>query len=304
MSKPQRPPAASNPEVGGIVHLEHVNFETPDQEMATVFFMSGLGLTRDPYARTDETNMGVNVGLQQFHLPRRGERTPPFHGVVGLVTPDLDGVRHRLALLEKAGRFAGTPFRCDMKGNALEVMSPFGYRLRLHPAGSIAALRPLGLAYVEVPVPPGRAEAIGGFYARVTRAPVAIAERDGARTASVTMGPHQFTHFMERELDDHDPHSMHIAYYITNYNEVRDVLRGAGALVGDARGEILFFDRVFDPDTGDTLFTINNEVRSVYHPDFMRPLANRWPLVSEPFRDQTQAMAALAAEVGFVPGTR
>lgn len=64
---------AINPEIGGIVHLDHVNFETPDHDMATVFYVNGLGLTRDPYRRADETNMGINVGVQQFHLPRRGE---------------------------------------------------------------------------------------------------------------------------------------------------------------------------------------------------------------------------------------
>jgi hypothetical protein len=65
------------PEVGGILHLDHVNFQVSDHDLATVFFVNGLGLTRDPYRRVDETNMGVNVGLQQFHLPRRGP-TPPF----------------------------------------------------------------------------------------------------------------------------------------------------------------------------------------------------------------------------------
>lgn len=68
----------TNPEIGGIVHLDHVNFETPDHEMATVFYLNGLGFTRDPYRRADEQNMGINVGLQQFHLPRRGQQTPPL----------------------------------------------------------------------------------------------------------------------------------------------------------------------------------------------------------------------------------
>ena len=29
------------PEVGGLLHLEHVNFEVADHEMATIFFMNG-----------------------------------------------------------------------------------------------------------------------------------------------------------------------------------------------------------------------------------------------------------------------
>jgi hypothetical protein len=55
-----------HPEVGGILHLEHVNFPVADYDMATAFFMAGLGFTRDPFTRADETNMAVNVGLQQF----------------------------------------------------------------------------------------------------------------------------------------------------------------------------------------------------------------------------------------------
>lgn len=304
MTPHQTPPRSANPEIGGIVHFEHVNFETPDQEMATIFFMGGLGLTRDPYARTDETNMGVNVGLQQFHLPARGQRTPPFHGAVGLVVPDLPGIRQRLQILERGGKFAGTPFRYEERDGVSEVTSPFGYLIRLHPAETIPFLHPLGLAYAEVAVPPGRAQAIGAFYSRVMRAPVETTTRDGAPCACVTMGPFQYVHFVERELDDYDTHAMHIAYYITNYNEVREKLRDHEALMGDAHGEIFFFDKIFDPDSGETLFTIHNEVRSIYHPDFMRPLVNRLPLVSQPFRDQTQAMAALAAQVGFTPGAR
>ena len=75
------------PEVGGILHLEHFNFEMAEHDLATVFFMNGLGLTRDPFRRADETNMGVNIGLQQFHLPRRGRPTPPFFGEIGLIVP-------------------------------------------------------------------------------------------------------------------------------------------------------------------------------------------------------------------------
>ena len=96
------------PEVGGIIHLEHFNFEMEEHELATIFFIYGLGLTRDPYKRVDETNMGVNIGLQQFHLPRRGRRTPPFFGEIGLLLPDLNVVRARLHRLEKKGVFERT----------------------------------------------------------------------------------------------------------------------------------------------------------------------------------------------------
>ena len=56
-------------DVGNIVALEHVNVKIPDQQLATLFYVVGLGLTRDPYLMIGLENMWVNVGQQQFHLP-------------------------------------------------------------------------------------------------------------------------------------------------------------------------------------------------------------------------------------------
>ncbi|MDO8431197.1 MAG: hypothetical protein Q7S58_02175 [Candidatus Binatus sp.] len=35
-------------DLGNIVALEHVNVTVPDQEKAALFYINGLGLTRDP----------------------------------------------------------------------------------------------------------------------------------------------------------------------------------------------------------------------------------------------------------------
>ena len=56
-------------DVGNIVALEHVNVKVPDQQIATLFYVVGLGLTRDPYLMTGLENMWINMGQQQFHLP-------------------------------------------------------------------------------------------------------------------------------------------------------------------------------------------------------------------------------------------
>ena len=56
-------------DLGNVVTLEHVNTRVPDQRLATLFYVSGLGLTRDPYLMTGVTNMWINVGRSQFHLP-------------------------------------------------------------------------------------------------------------------------------------------------------------------------------------------------------------------------------------------
>src|SRR5262249_403554 len=43
-------------DLGNIVALEHVNVVVPDQEKATLFYIAGLGLTRDPYMMTGPAN--------------------------------------------------------------------------------------------------------------------------------------------------------------------------------------------------------------------------------------------------------
>ncbi len=288
------------PEVGGILHLDHVNFQVPEHDLVTVFFINGLGLTRDPFRRADETNMGVNVGLQQFHLPRRGE-SPPFPGVVGLVVPDPAAIRARLQRLDRLGKLGGA-YAADFGNESAEITSPFGFRLRLHAAGSIPFQHPLGIAYVEISVPPGSAESIAAFYTEVFRAIAVVETLDGAPAAIINTGPFQTARFVERDLETHDTHNFHLSYHVTHYNEARERIAAAGALQGTGTGQVFFFDRLFDPESGATIFPVTNEVRSVYHPDFMRRLVNRWPLIDEPFSDQAEVMADLERELGFMPG--
>jgi hypothetical protein len=67
---------------------------------------------------------------------------------------------------------------------------------------------------------------------------------------------------------------------------------------------VFFFDRIFDPDNGATVFPLENEVRSVYQRDFMRPLVNRWPITDEPFSDQAEVLGDIEREQGFVLGSK
>lgn len=62
----------SDEDVGNIISFEHVNLQVPDQATATLFYVIGLGLTRDPYISVGLDSMWVNAGEQQFHLPTRG----------------------------------------------------------------------------------------------------------------------------------------------------------------------------------------------------------------------------------------
>jgi hypothetical protein len=245
--------------------------------------------------------MGVNVGMEQFHLPRRGTETPPFNGEVGVVVPRIDVIRVRLERLERLGRFKGTRYSFEVGERQALIRAPDGYLLRLHEAGTIEFQRPLGIAYVEVAVPPGVSAAIGRFYGGLFRAPVDDEPVGGVPAVTVSVGPFQSWRFVERDLPNHDTGSMHVSFYTTNYSEIRRRLIDAGVTNGGSRDHVYFFNRVFDPETGDPVFTINNEVRSLYHPDFRRSLANRWPIVWQPFSDLGDIEAEIEDKLGYIP---
>ena len=96
----------SDEDVGNIVLLEHVNVQVPDQSVAMMFYIIGMGFTRDPYLNIGLGNMWANVGEQQFHLPTRPAQV--IEGHIGVVVPDLDALKDRLASVEQG--LAGTKF--------------------------------------------------------------------------------------------------------------------------------------------------------------------------------------------------
>src|SRR5690606_14979643 len=89
-------------DVGNVLALEHVNVTVPDQTVAALFYVSGLGLTRDPYIDFGQRNVWINVGSQQFHLPLGNPQV--FRGRIHVTMPDLDGLQRRL---ERVGRSLG-----------------------------------------------------------------------------------------------------------------------------------------------------------------------------------------------------
>ena len=86
-------------DLGNIVGLEHVNLQVEDQVLTTLFYISGLGLTRDPYLMTSIDNMWVNVGHSQFHLVTG--KAQQLRGRVGLVIPDRAALLARLEKMRK-----------------------------------------------------------------------------------------------------------------------------------------------------------------------------------------------------------
>ena len=93
-------------DLGNIVGLEHVNLQIADQITGTLFYISGLGLTRDPYLMTSIDNMWVNVGQSQFHLITG--KPQHLRGRIGLVLPDRAALLRRLERMKKP--LEGTKF--------------------------------------------------------------------------------------------------------------------------------------------------------------------------------------------------
>src|SRR3954462_12143411 len=93
-------------DLGNSIHFEHVNIQVPDQRLATLFYVTGLGLTRDPYLMVSDSNMWVNVGRSQFHLPTGQPQV--VRGHPALVISGRKALLDRLSSVAK--KLGGTAF--------------------------------------------------------------------------------------------------------------------------------------------------------------------------------------------------
>jgi hypothetical protein len=263
-------------DLGNIIHLEHVNTCIPDQRLSTLFHVTGLGLTRDPYLMTSTDNMWVNVGRSQFHLPTN--RPQAFRGHIGLVIPDREFVLQRLASVRQ--ELAGTRFEFREHETCVEAVSPWGNRVRVYePDARFGRIR-LGMPYVEFDVPVGTADGIARFYREIFRAPAECSEDAGGRVARVAVGIMQYLVYREtdRQLPEYDGH--HIQIYIANFSDPHRRLRERNLITEESDQWQYRFVDIVDPDSGAKLFAIEHEVRSMTHPLYARPLVNRNPYQS------------------------
>ena len=261
----------SSEDLGNLVGLEHVNVRVPDQRVAGLFYVVGLGLTRDPYMNVADTNMWINVGRSQFHLPR-GEPMV-LRGTTGLIISERQALLDRLDSVRPS--LAETHFQFEPTDGVVEVTCPWGNRLRVHePDPERFGPTTLGMPYVEFDVAPGSADGIARFYATVFDALADVS--DGV--ARVVVGRRQHLYFREtdRPIPAFDGH--HIQIYVANISGPHRRLAERGLVTQeDGRYQFRFKD-IVDPDDGEVLFTIEHEVRSMTHPMFGRPLVNRNPL--------------------------
>ncbi len=256
--------------VGNIMLLEHVNVQVPDQQTATLFYLVGMGFTRDPHMMVGLENMWVNLGEQQFHLPTSTPQV--LRGHTGIVTPSLDSLAGRLESV--APRLEGTKFAWKREDSHIDVTSPWGNLLRCYePSMELGGIM-TGIPYVEFTAPLGTAEGIALFYEKALLAPAHVEDGPDGKAAVIEVGTYQRFIFREAaDVPDYDGH--HVAIYIANFSAVNTFLAERGLITEDPRNHQLRFKDIVHPDTGEHLFTIEHEVRGMRHPQFRRPLVNR-----------------------------
>jgi predicted enzyme related to lactoylglutathione lyase len=262
-----------------IARLEHLNLTIPDQQVATQFYVVGLGLTRDPAMMVGLNNMWVNAGRSQFHLPTRPDAPQKLRGEVRLTLPDLDRVE--ISLGAAAPLLAGTCFDWTRDGTGINVICPWGNRIRLVPPGDEAGATELGIKSVVFDVPAGNAAGIAAFYSDQFGTEADLGEDGGRPAAIVPAGPGQHLVFRETadQLPPYDGH--HIQIYISDFDHLRRQFEARGLVSADDGPKQFRITDIVDPVGGDLLYQVEHEIRSLDHPLFGRPLYNRNP-------DQTQ----------------
>ena len=263
----------SQEDLGNSIHLEHVNVQVPDQRLAQLFYAAGLGLTRDPYLMVADTNMWINVGRSQFHLPTGAPQV--VRGHTGLVISGREALLNRLARVKP--KLDGTKFGFQEHNDYVEATCPWGNRVRVHePDAERFGRISLGIPYVEFNVPVGSARAIAAFYPAVFGTPAQVQNGDGT-VARTLMGKDQYLQFRETDAPQPEFDGHHVQMYIANFSGPYEKLKARNLIsVEDNQYQYRFQD-IVDLDTNKVLWSVEHEVRSVTHPMYLRPLVNRNP---------------------------
>ena len=260
-------------DLGNSIHLEHVNVQVPDPHLAQLFYAVGLGLTRDPYLMVSDTNMWINVGRSQFHLPTGPAQV--VRGHTALVISGREALLKRLAAVKK--KLDGTRFGFREHNDYVEAVCPWGNRMRCYePDAARFGRIALGIPYVEFDVPVGTAQAIAAFYPAIFGTPAAVTNGD-ATLARTKMGKDQYLQFRETDRPQPDFDGHHVQMYIANFSGPYRKLKERNLIsVEDNQYQYRFQD-IVDLETGKVLWSVEHEVRSVTHPMYLRPLVNRNP---------------------------
>ena len=257
-------------DVGNIQNMEHFNLTVPDQQLAALFYVTGLGFTRDPYMDFGTFNMWINAGEQQFHLPQNNAQI--FRGTIGVVVPDLNDLKRRLKFIGRP--MEGTEFSWKESDKTIDVTCPWGNSIRVHEPNDDKGMA-LGIAYADMCVPTGTSDGIVRFYTQVFDTPATKIEDNTGTYAEVSMGYNQVFRFCETEAEIPAYDGHHIAIYIVNFSGPHKLLAERELITEESDQHQYRFQSIIDPDTSEHLTEIEHEVRSLHHPMRRRNLVNR-----------------------------
>ena len=226
---------------GNSVELQHVNLRVPDQTKATAFYISALGLTRDPYLVVGVDNMWANAGVSQFHLPTGPAQV--LRGTTGLVLPDRAQLLHRL---QAAKRWLdGTQYGFAEHADHVAITCPGQPHPR--PCAGCRPLRPHQPRHALCRVRRGAGH-------RRRHRPVLPADRPGpgqprGRRAKVLVAPGQYLTFREtdRSLPAYDGHHIQLAF--VDFGGVHARLAERGLISQEDSQHQYRFIKLVDPDT-------------------------------------------------------
>lgn len=259
-------------DIANFVGLEHTNVRVPDQQLATIFYVEGMGFTRDPYMVPGVKNMWMNIGRTQIHLPTGKAQVIP--GCTGIVVPDIKALRSRLKAVEK--ELKGTKYAFSIGRNRIDVTCPWGNKYSCFPPNKKFGRITLGIRYVELDCRPGTADGIAKFYNVIMGAKAGV-RRSGGVAAHVNAGSHQWIIFRETntKIPRFDGH--HIQVYLANFSAPHAALKEIGLVSEESNRYQYRFKHIVDLQNGKKLHTLEHEIRSMTHPLYGRPMINRNP---------------------------
>lgn len=261
-------------DMGNIVGLGHVNVCITDQHLATNYYVTGLGLTRDPFLNTGARNIWINVGMSQLHLPMGAPDV--VRGSIGLVVPDREALLERLTMVKKL--LSDTKFAFRESNDGVETVCPWGNRICVHtPDAERFGRIVLGMPYIRFDVRPGTAAGIARFYREVIHAPAEVLKNGTGPEARVKIGENQYFYFRETDAPERPYDKHHVQIYLSDFSAPYRRLLDLGLITVETGEYEYRFKDVIDLDSREVLFTVEHETRSQTNPMYGRPLVNRNP---------------------------
>ena len=186
----------------------------PDQRLATLFYVAGLGLTRDPYLMVSDTNMWVNVGRSQFHLP--SGKPQVLRGHTGIVISGREALLDRLASVAKSSK--APPSRSP----STTTTSRRPVRGAIACAATSRTPRASGASRSAFPTSSstcrsGPRKASAPSIREIMGMPAELGNGDGT-VARVKMGKDQHLQFRETDRPQPDYDGHHVQIYITDFS--------------------------------------------------------------------------------------